>query len=387
VAGTYGNGGTTAESPTRALETLFEQHSGRVYAYCLRRLGSVQEAEDALQVTYLNAWRSLVVGTKPEEPTAWLLAIAANVCSSDLRSTLRRGTVELRPPADLEEVGAEPVDGDELFGLTAAVAALPDRQRRALVLRDWRGLSYQEIATALDASHPAVETLLFRARRAVAASLTHSVGRARRVPVRSALSALVPLSSGYSSLKAALTGGAGVIKASFAVGIGATVPLVLFGALEAGLEQPAGPRTPPAAIATVGPETSVETVMAELGPRTPRRAAEKEPRTAAPQRRSEAKPRKDPAPAPGGGGEGPAQTAQPGTPDQPTAEDPTPSVPVPDTETPKPPSPPEAPAEPANVLICHVTGAKKKPAVTISVAAAAVDYHLAHGDQLGPCPG
>src|SRR5918996_528004 len=119
-----GHGTATIDSPTRHAETLFEEHSGRIYRFCMRRLGCPQEAEDALQATYLNAWRSLKAGTRPHDAVPWLFQIAANVCTSALRNRSRRGPVELVPPADIEHVASTEVDSDELLGLTEALQAL-----------------------------------------------------------------------------------------------------------------------------------------------------------------------------------------------------------------------------------------------------------------------
>ena len=60
---------------------------------------------------------------------------------------------------------------DELIGIQAALAAMPEQQRRAILLREWKGLSYREIASELELSQSAVETLIFRARRSLAQAL------------------------------------------------------------------------------------------------------------------------------------------------------------------------------------------------------------------------
>jgi RNA polymerase sigma factor (sigma-70 family) len=396
---TNGNGTATLDSPTRQAETLFEEHSGRIYRFCVRRLGSPQEAEDALQVTYLNAWRSLKAGTRPHDAVPWLFQIAANVCTTVLRNRSRRGTVELLPPADLEHVAGNEPAGDELLGLTEALEALPERQRQALLLRDWRGFSYDEIAGALDASHPAVETLLFRARRAVAASLTKPVARARRIPVRSALSALLPWPSAFSSAKTALTGGAGATKVAIAVGVGATAPLLAFGLVERGLEKRDPPPPVRAGPQAVQPDAWLPTA-AIGGEPAPAEAVRPRPvATASPAKqprgpvRSGSKQGGAPATESTTGGEGetsadggtgaPAEAGDSGTPD-PVPTEPNPPDPVP-AEAPPSDSPGEAEAS-EKVAVCHATGSNKNPAVTVYVAPAAADAHLSHGDQLGPCP-
>jgi RNA polymerase sigma-70 factor (ECF subfamily) len=75
--------------PVQSLEaelgSLFERHSRRILGYCLRRLRSREDAEDAVQQTFLNAYRGLAKGTTPRSELAWLFKIAENVCLSRRR--------------------------------------------------------------------------------------------------------------------------------------------------------------------------------------------------------------------------------------------------------------------------------------------------------------
>ena len=163
-------------------EELFNEHHRRIYLYCLRQLGSPEEADDAVQATYLNACRSLKDGFEPEAAQAWLFKVAHNVCLTRQRSSYRRARVER--PHDLQAVqdtiAAPEASGDELFGLDESLAGLPDQQRNAILLREWQGLSYREVATKLGVTQAAVETLIFRARRSLADSLERPAGRRRR---------------------------------------------------------------------------------------------------------------------------------------------------------------------------------------------------------------
>jgi RNA polymerase sigma factor (sigma-70 family) len=156
-----------------ATRRLYELHARQVYAVCLHRLRDREEAEDATQSTFLNAFRALQRGVQPEFEAAWLCKIAENVCLTRQRSSTRRRRVEA--PTDVEildAVAVQPeVETDELLGLPAALADMPEQQRRALLLREWQGLSYREIADELGLSQAAVETLLFRARRSLANGL------------------------------------------------------------------------------------------------------------------------------------------------------------------------------------------------------------------------
>jgi RNA polymerase sigma-70 factor (ECF subfamily) len=165
-----------------ATRLLYEQHSSRIFGFCLSRLGSREEAEDAVQTTFLNAQRGLGRGVVPEYELAWLFKIAQNVCHNRHQSARRRGRVEATQDLDaLQDVIASPDRSAavSLGELTSALGAIPVRQRRALLLREFQGCSYEEIASELGISVAAVETLLFRARRAVAQQLERSGATSR----------------------------------------------------------------------------------------------------------------------------------------------------------------------------------------------------------------
>jgi RNA polymerase sigma factor (sigma-70 family) len=157
-----------------ATRLLYERHSSRIFGFCLSRLGSREEAEDAVQTTFLNAQRGLGRGVVPDYELAWLFKIAQNVCHNRHQSAQRRGRVEATQDLDaLQDVLATPERGNavSLADLTRALSAVPERQRCALLLREFQGLSYEEISVELGVSVAAVETLIFRARRSVAAEL------------------------------------------------------------------------------------------------------------------------------------------------------------------------------------------------------------------------
>jgi RNA polymerase sigma factor (sigma-70 family) len=166
---------TTSRAAPQAAATagLYERHAAKILSYCLHQLGSREEAEDAVQTTFMNAFRALGRGVVPESESAWLFKIAENVCLSRRRSSWRRGRIE--SPSDFDVI-EEIVPGpsrhrDELIGIEDALASMPEQQRRAILLREWQGLSYREIADELEVSQSAVETLIFRARRSLAQGL------------------------------------------------------------------------------------------------------------------------------------------------------------------------------------------------------------------------
>ena len=163
-------------APADALTGLYERHADRVFQYCLNWLRSREEAEDAAQTTFLYAYRGLDRGVVPTHERPWLLSIARNVCLSRTDAARRRAVEVAQDPHALEEIIAAPAPSNELDGLTDALAALTEQQRHAILLREWHGLSYSEIAERLELSQAAVETLLFRARRSLARRLRQPLG-------------------------------------------------------------------------------------------------------------------------------------------------------------------------------------------------------------------
>jgi RNA polymerase sigma factor (sigma-70 family) len=161
------------DAPGAAAGDLYERYSPQIYGYCLHQLGSREEAEDAVQTTFMNAFRGLQRGIVPELESAWLFKIAHNVCLSRRRSSWRRGRIEAPNNFEvLQEIvpGREQV-ADELIRLQDVLEEMPEHQRRAILLREWQGLTYREISDELGLSQAAVETLIFRARRALAQGL------------------------------------------------------------------------------------------------------------------------------------------------------------------------------------------------------------------------
>lgn len=199
-----------AGAEAQATSLLYERYSRQIFNFCLHKLGSREEAEDAAQTTFLNAFRGMQRGVRPEIEQAWLFKIAENVCLTRHRSTFRRRRVETPSDFDIvqELVPSPQRDSETLIRLPDALAEMPEQQRRALLLREWQGLSYREIAEELELSQPAVETLLFRARRSLAQGLTEAPPQKKKQRAR--LHSWLNLGSVLSAVKTAFAGGAAV---------------------------------------------------------------------------------------------------------------------------------------------------------------------------------
>lgn len=167
-----------------------------VYGVCRLILRDATEAEDAAQQTFLSAYRALLAGQEPRDPPAWLGTIARNECRGRLRSR-KAEPLALVSAATADETQREVARHEEIEALSAALAELPQQQRDAIVLREFYGLSYAEVAAALGVSGAAVESLLFRSRRRLQEHLR---------PLRAALGALVLPPTLSESLAQALPG-------------------------------------------------------------------------------------------------------------------------------------------------------------------------------------
>jgi RNA polymerase sigma-70 factor (ECF subfamily) len=183
--------GTTAIDPGE-LETRFEAYRQELTAYCYRMLGSAFEAEDAVQETFIRAWRGLAAFEGRAALRSWLYRIATNVCLTMLGASQRRARpMDLNPastadmalrPALTEAAWVEPVPdarvvpsgGDPAdvviaresirLAFITALQRLPPRQRAVLILREVLHWKASEVAELLETSVVSVNSALQRAR-------------------------------------------------------------------------------------------------------------------------------------------------------------------------------------------------------------------------------
>jgi RNA polymerase sigma factor (sigma-70 family) len=145
-------------------DEMYRRYAEDVFRYALLVLRSRPDAEDATQTTFLRAYGALQRGERVRKPHNWLIKIAHNECRRHLSSSRR--TVEVALDPELVEA-PETDDGPTAEEIRKALSHLSFNQRAALVMRELEDRTYAEIAEVLDVSVSAVETLLFRARRAL----------------------------------------------------------------------------------------------------------------------------------------------------------------------------------------------------------------------------
>jgi len=159
----------------QAFETLVLRHQARVVGTVAKMLGSEAEAEDIAQQVFVRVWQSAPRYNPSAKFTTWLLTITRNLVFNEMRRNRRARFVPLEPDdpdrtprghADTSARSAsEEMSENELQqAVDRAIAALPEAQRTAVILRRYEDMSYEEIAKVLRTTVPAIKSLLFRAR-------------------------------------------------------------------------------------------------------------------------------------------------------------------------------------------------------------------------------
>jgi RNA polymerase sigma-70 factor (TIGR02960 family) len=165
-----------------AFAALTQRHRRELHVHCYRMLASFDEAEDAVQETFLRAWRARSTYDGSAPVRAWLYKIASNVCIDSLRRGSRRltkldsfaevGWLQPYPDVLLDEIASPAEEPDAVIveretielAFLAALQVLPPRQRAALIARDVLGWPAKETAALLETSVAAANSALQRAR-------------------------------------------------------------------------------------------------------------------------------------------------------------------------------------------------------------------------------
>ena len=158
-----------------AFQELVERHQHRIVGTVAKMLGTDGDAEDIAQQVFVRVWQSAPRYEPGAKFTTWLLTITRNLVFNEMRRRRRSRLVameseddqrrfeefadaEARPAADLAS------EAELQAAITREIAALPEAQRMAVILRRFEEMPYEEIAKVLETSVPAVKSLLFRAR-------------------------------------------------------------------------------------------------------------------------------------------------------------------------------------------------------------------------------
>ena len=242
------------------LEHHYRSHRSQLYGSAIGILRNAHDAEDAIQIALVNAYRALARGDRPSHPRAWLFTIVLNACRRLLKTRAQAatavGTCEHQAPAP----GADALTGAEIM---RAVESLSAEQREVFTLRELRGLSYSELSETLGVSEVVAESRLARARRRLREELAvpdDQIRQPRRRP-------LLGIPNVLATMRAMPMPGA--IKVAGIVGAVALAPAVTVG-VRGDQERP--PRAAPHAV--VSPATGNEQAHVPgepAGPATSRR--------------------------------------------------------------------------------------------------------------------
>lgn len=163
-----------------AFAFLFERYADSVYNYCFRRSGDWAAAEDIVSSVFVEAWRrraDLEITSESERLLPWLLGVATNQLRSRNRSASRLARALLREQSRTNREESDFADDavgrmaeeQRMRAVLASVRSLPRAEQEALALYAWAGLSYDEVAVALEIPVGTVRSRLSRARHRLGA--------------------------------------------------------------------------------------------------------------------------------------------------------------------------------------------------------------------------
>ena len=157
-------------------DELMRRYKRPVMSFVFRVLGNAEDAEDIAQDVFVRVYQKLDTYRTETKFSTWLFAMARNAAIDRMRWRARHPTESIEstpeiamPSGTAEEVGAREIGGQ----IAAAVARLPEDQRTALVLCEYQGMSYAEIAGVMRCSQKSVESRLYRAKLILREALRH----------------------------------------------------------------------------------------------------------------------------------------------------------------------------------------------------------------------
>lgn len=156
----------------QALEELMQSHESRIYAIALRMMGNREDAQDCAQEAMVRIYRAMGSFKGQSALATWIYRITMNTCLDELRRRKARKVTSLDSLVDNGWSPTDTGDTPEEHGLRVekqnalnqAIQSLPDDMRAAIILRDVKGYSYDEIASILDANVGTIKSRISRGR-------------------------------------------------------------------------------------------------------------------------------------------------------------------------------------------------------------------------------
>jgi len=170
------------EGDADAFDVLFDRHRAPVYNFARVMLNGAEGAEDVLQETFISVARASKTYQARGRFRAWMMRIARNFCLNRIEAVRARRRLMARSSLDVVEPPHEPdtserlVRSEEVKLLRHLVSELPERQREAIVLHTFEGMSYREMAEVLDVPVNTLKTLVHRARATLAGKFERMTG-------------------------------------------------------------------------------------------------------------------------------------------------------------------------------------------------------------------
>lgn len=152
-------------------ETLVLPTKNKLFRFAFRLLGNSDEAKDVVQDVFIKLWNGRDQLTEVENMEAWCMRITRNLSLDHIRIRQRRSTDSISQGLEIHQDGLTPHEKTEMQEnmqqIDQMIAALPEKQRQVIHLRDIEGYSYNEICQILELDMNQVKVNLFRARSAV----------------------------------------------------------------------------------------------------------------------------------------------------------------------------------------------------------------------------
>ena len=159
-----------------AFDELMQRYKCPVVSFVYRMLGSAEDAQDVAQDVFVRVYQNLDTYRPETKFSTWVFALARNAAIDHWRWRKRHPTepIESAPQVAAPSGATEDVEAREIGDqIAAAVAKLPEDQRTALVLAEYHGLSYAEVAEVMHCSEKSVESRLYRAKQTLRGWLRH----------------------------------------------------------------------------------------------------------------------------------------------------------------------------------------------------------------------